>query len=168
VKEFELSPTEILEVIAGARRLKMAVRGWVAEEKIRETLAKVRGITHCERLDEEGSPDLKVRYLDGPFLTIECKNVLRVPDRNGRPRIDFQRTRAAKADPCSRYYAPDDFDIVAGCLHARTELWEFRYILPRTLVAHARCSGKLASSVVVDQHREAEPVRVLEAAYRAV
>ncbi|WP_294190091.1 hypothetical protein [uncultured Sphingomonas sp.] len=150
VSEFELEPDQILELIAGARRLKMAVRGWVAEEKLRETLANTPGVTHCERLDEEGGPDLRVRWHDGPPLTVECKNVLRKPTAAGLPRIDFQRTRASKQDPCSRYYAADDFDVVAGCLHAVTESWEFRYILPASLNPRVGCPGKLDNKVLID------------------
>jgi hypothetical protein len=105
-KEFELSTNEILDVIASARRLKMAVRGWVAEEHLRDQLAKIPGVTDCKRVDDEGSPDITLRFQSGPPLTVECKNVLRVTNKAGDARMDFQRTRASKSDPCSRYYAP--------------------------------------------------------------
>lgn len=165
LRELELGAEDVLELIAGARRLKMAVRGWVAEEHLRATLAKVDGITHCERLDEEGGPDLLVRYRDGPRLTVECKNVLRVLNKTRNlPRIDFQRTRAAKGDPCSRYYGPGEFDIVAGCLHAVTERWEFRYAIPAGLDPHQKCPGKLASNVLVDERWSADPRPAFEAA----
>ncbi|MCL4771985.1 MAG: hypothetical protein KJZ76_16840 [Burkholderiaceae bacterium] len=165
LREFQLGADEVLGLIAGARRLKMAVRGWVAEEHLRETLSRVPGVTHCERLDIEGGPDLRVRYRDGPFLSVECKNALReVSKTTGLPRIDFQRTRAAKHDPCSRYYAASDFDIVAGCLHAVTVRWEFRYALPRTLDDHRHCPGKLASNVLVDERWTEDPRITFEAA----
>jgi hypothetical protein len=50
-KELSLEPDQILELIANARRLKMAVRGWVAEEHLRNALS---GIPHaaCERLTQ--------------------------------------------------------------------------------------------------------------------
>ena len=163
--EFELSPDQILELIAGARRLKMAVRGWVAEEKLRERLAGTEGVTDCERLDIEGGADLRVRWRDGPSLLVECKNVLRKTNAAGLPKIDFQRTRASQSDPCSRYYAPTDFDIVAGCLHAVTEEWEFRYIEPRRLEARAGCPGKLDNKVVVDDRWSSDPGPAFEAAY---
>jgi hypothetical protein len=166
--EFELEPDQILELIAGARRLKMAVRGWVAEEKLRETLAGTPGVTHCERLDEEGGPDLRVRWRDGPPLTVECKNVLRKPTAAGLARIDFQRTRASKADPCSRYYAPDDFDVVAACLHARSERWEFRYVRPGLLAPRAGCPGKLDNKVLVDLAWTDDAGAAFEAAYAAL
>ncbi|MCJ2101010.1 hypothetical protein [Methylobacterium sp. E-046] len=166
--EFELAPDQILELIAGARRLKMAVRGWVAEEKLRDRLAATVGVTDCERLDEEGGPDLRLRWQGGPPLTIECKNVLRKRNAAGLARIDFQRTRASKADPCSRYYTPGDFDVVAGCLHAVEERWVFRYVLPRQLPGHARCPGRIGSNVVVDTLWSDDPGPVFEAAYGRV
>ncbi|WP_139215696.1 hypothetical protein [Methylobacterium sp. UNC300MFChir4.1] len=148
--ELELSPERILELIASARRLKMAVRGWVAEEKLREVLAATPGVSDCVRLDEEGGPDLRLRWRGGAPITVECKNVLRKRSAAGLPKIDFQRTRASKGDPCSRYYAPDDFDVVAGCLHAVEERWTFRYVLPSRLAEHARCPGKIGNNVLVD------------------
>jgi hypothetical protein len=167
-KELALEPDQILELIANARRLKMAVRGWVAEEHLRNTLAAVPGVSHCERLDQEGGPDLRISYRHGPLLTVECKNVLRKVHTDGLPRIDFQRTRASKADPCSRYYSPTDFDVVAGCLHAVTERWEFRYILPERLASHKTCKGKLASNVRVDSLWTSEPASAFEAAYARI
>jgi hypothetical protein len=150
VKQFGLEPDEILNLIAGARRLKMAVRGWVAEEHLRAALSKVPGVTHCERLDDEGGPDLMVSYRAGPLLTVECKNVARETDRFGNPKIDFQRTRASKGDPCSRYYRPTEFDVVAACLHAVTAKWDFRFAFPTELPAHKACLGRIASNVRVN------------------
>jgi len=149
-REFDLSPTEILELIANARRLKMAVRGWVAEEHLRATIARMPEIAECRRLDSEGSPDLAVRLHGGPPLTIECKNVLRHVSARGYPRVDFQRTRASKADPCSRYYSEKEFDILSACLHAVRLQWEFAYIRPNRLHHHPKCAGRLASNVLVD------------------
>lgn len=165
--ELALSPDEVLDVIAGAQRLKMAVRGWVAERHLRDVLMGTPGVTHCEPINKEGAADLHVRVKGGPLLTVECKNVLRETDAKGLPRLDFQRTRASKADPCSRYYAPSDFDVVAACLHAVTERWEFRYILPHTLPAHAKCVGKLQSNLRVDSNWQLDPVSVFKAAATA-
>jgi hypothetical protein len=168
VAEFELEPDQILELIASARRLKMAVRGWVAEEKLREVLTSTRGVTACERLDEEGGADLRVCWRDGPPILIECKNVLRRRTASGLPKIDFQRTRASKVDPCSRYYAPSDFDVVAGCLHAVTEEWEFRYVEPWHLDLRGNCPGKLDNKVVIDERWTSDAGAAFEAAYARV
>jgi hypothetical protein len=165
VKQFSLSSDEILDLISNARRLKMAVRGWVAEEHLRSRLSKVPGVTHCERLDEEGGPDLRISYRGGPLLTIECKNVARATDKHGNPKIDFQRTRAAKGNFCSRYYEPDEFDIVAACLHAVTNEWDFRYALPTALPAHKVCPGRIASNIRVDKSWFTPPEDVFRLVY---
>ncbi len=162
--EFEMDETHVLDLIENARRLKMAVRGWVAEAHLVRKLQQVPGVTECARDDTEGHPDVRLRFEGSRFLSIECKNVLRQTTATHLPRLDFQRTRAAKGNPCSRYYSPKDFDVVAACLHAVTEQWEYRYILPGRLEPHAKCLGKLASNVRVDARWQAEVEAVLRAA----
>ena len=149
-KQLALSPDQILTLIEGTRRLKMAVRGWVAEEHLRATFSSVSEVTHCERLDEEGGPDLSVSYRNGPLLTVECKNVSRQTEKFGNPKIDFQRTRASKGNPCSRYYEQKSFDIVAACLHSVSGRWEFKYVLPFALPTHKTCVGRISSNIRVD------------------
>lgn len=158
--EFQLSEHEVLDLIESAPRLKMAVRGWVAEEHLYRTIKAVKGVQSCERLEVEGGADITLRYKDKP-VTIECKNVLRKTNAAGLVRLDFQRTRASKSDPCSRYYSPDDFDIVAACLHAITEKWEFRYVLSRNLDPHNRCTAKLSNNVRIDERWTDLPQKVL-------
>jgi hypothetical protein len=133
------------------------------EEHLLRHLRTFPEIRSCSRLAGDG-PDLSAHLLDERDLTIECKNVLRKPDREGFARLDFQRTRAAKSDPCSRYYSPTDFDVVAACLHAVTEKWEFRFAVPGGLEPHATCPGKLSSNVHVDSRWSRDPLRVLRAA----
>ncbi len=162
-REFEMSQVEVLDLIASAHRLKMAVRGWVAEEHLVRTLEKVRGVTECRRLDEEGGPDVKVLFESQRPLTIECKNVLRQTLADGTIRLDFQRTRASKSDPCTRYYKQDEFDVVAACLHAVTERWEFRYALSRSLDPHRVCAGRLSQTVRLDDRWTGDAARILRA-----
>jgi hypothetical protein len=150
LNEMSVSSDELMEIIAQARRLKMAVRGWVAEEHLRRFLSSVDGVTECVRLDDEGSPDIRLRWRDNPPIFVECKNVLRQRNAAGLPRIDFQRTRAAKGNPCSRYYDSTDFDVVAACLHAVTENWEFRFRRTADLNPHKNCDGKISSNLLVD------------------
>jgi len=161
-REFELSEREVLDLIENAHRLKVAVRGSVAEEHLLRQLKQIPGIGSCSRLPGDG-PDLKVWLPGGKELTIECKNVLRKTDREGLARLDFQRTRAAKSDPCSRYYSPKDFDVVAACLHAITERWEFQFAPTFRLDPHAKCPGKLSSNVHIDERWSTDPLRVLRA-----
>jgi hypothetical protein len=162
-QEFEMSESEVLDLIASARRLKMAVRGWVAEEHLVRRLRGVPGVSDCARVDEEGGPDVNLRF-EGTPLTVECKNVLRQTTAEGLARVDFQRTRASKSDPCSRYYAASEFDVVAACLHAVTLKWEFRYVMPGRLDPHRKCQGKLSNNVRVDARWSEEAAAVLRAA----
>lgn len=153
VEEFQLSEAEVLDLIERAPRLKMAVRGWVAEEHLYRTLRSVPGVSECEPVREEGGADIRLRYKGSKPLTIECKNVLRNRTAGGLVRLDFQRTRASRKDPCTRYYRPSDFDVVAACLHAVSTRWEFRYALPGKLDAHPQCAGRLSSNVRLDAVR---------------
>lgn len=158
--EFQLSEREVLDLIESANRLKVAVRGWVAEEHLFRQLQRIPGLKKCARPEGDG-PDLKVWLPDQRVVTIECKNVLRERNREGLARLDFQRTRAAKTDPCSRYYSPKDFDVVAACLHAITNEWEFRFSLTSQLAPHKKCIGKLSSAVCIDDRWSKDPLSVL-------
>jgi hypothetical protein len=163
-QEFELSELEILDVISTAKRLRMAVRGWVAETHLERELRRLPGIVECERVDEEGSPDLRLQLNVGHPIHIECKNVLRTKAADGSIKLDFQRTRASMKDPCTRYYQPKDFDVVAACLHAVTERWEYKYALTRRLDPHSKCQGRLSNNVRIDHRWTADALDVLRAA----
>lgn len=148
--EFQLSEQEVLNLIANARRLKMAVRGWVAEEHLVRQLRAVRGVEKCDRNDTEGHADVDVLFTGVP-LTVECKNVLRQRTAAGLARIDFQRTRASKRNPWSRFYGPEEFDLVAACLHAVEQSWTFRFALSADLDRHPKCTTKLSNNVRIDE-----------------
>lgn len=163
--ELELTPDEVLNLIAETKRLKMAVRGWVAEEHLVRQLRQLEGVTECNPVREEGGPDIALRFEGSDPLTVECKNVLRAT-KAGLARVDFQRTRTSKADPCSRYYSPQDFDIVAACLHALTQKWEYSFASTRVLASHNKCPGKLSNNVVVDERWNREIRGILGRAAR--
>lgn len=149
--ELDVEPNALLDLIDGASRLKMAVRGWVAEAHLEEQLSAVPGVSDCRRLEGDGMPDISLRWRGGAPILIECKNTLRETYADGRPKVDFQRTRASKGDPCSRYYSPSDFQVLAACLHAVTERWEFRFALTDELPLHRTCIGRIASAVAVSE-----------------
>jgi hypothetical protein len=128
----------------------MAVRGSVAEEHLVNLLRTVPGVQACHRLVEEHGPDVALTF-QGTRITVECKNSSRVRTREGYEKIDLQRTRASKADPCSRYYKPSEFDLVAACIHAVTEKWEFKYAPSAALDVHGTCPGRLSNNVKLDQ-----------------
>lgn len=149
-EEFAMSQDQILDMIQHTPRLKMAVRGWVAEQHLEKELAQIPGVTDCARIVGEGQPDIQLRYRGSDLLFLECKNVLRAKPSGALAKVDFQRTRASKSDPCSRYYRREDFQIVAACMHAITVRWEFRFRLARDMAAHSTCPGRLAHNVKVD------------------
>jgi len=159
--EFQMTPEEVLDLISEARRLKMAVRGWVAERHLFKTLDAIDGVTDCRILDDEGAPDIELRYQGSGPISIECKNVSRKRYADGSAKVDFQRTRASKGNPCSRYYQTSDFHILAACLHAVEERWVFRFILPTNLDPHPSCEGRLANNVRVDDRWSDNAVDVL-------
>jgi len=160
-QEFEMSEADVLTMIATTPYVKKAVRGSVAEEHLVRTLAKIPGASDVHRVVGDGEVDVSVRLDGGRPITIQCKNVLRQTTRDGLARVDFQRTRAAKSDPCSRYYAPGDFDVVAACLHAVSEKWIFKFARSNKLDVHAKCLGKIASNVRVDDRWSADARTVL-------
>lgn len=142
-----LPASDILDIISGAFRLAAAVRGGVAEHHLERYLRQVPGVRHVRHIIEDGRPDFEVDYRRKPFL-IECKNVL-ARTQKGLPKVDFQKTRASKADPCSRYYKATQFHVLAACLRPVTLRWEFRFTPTGTLEPHPKCEGRLASNVLV-------------------
>lgn len=162
--EFQLTEAEILDLIENAPRLKMAVRGWVAEAHLVRKLAGLPVITECTAIEEDGQPDVRVSLRGGRPLLIECKNILRRPYADGSYRLDFQRTRAAKGNPCSRYYSIAEFDVVAACLHPQTERWDFCYAITRDLDPHEYCPGRLSNRAKIDARWDSDVVSVLERA----
>jgi hypothetical protein len=119
-------------------------------------------VASVEVIEQDGQPDFRVEMRRGrkPLL-IECKNVLRTTDRNGHARLDFMRTRASPADPCSRYYSPTEFDVLAACLHASTERWDFAARRTVELAPHRRCTGRLDNRLVIDEAWERDLSDVL-------
>jgi hypothetical protein len=144
----------------------MAVRGWVAEAHLETQLRAIPQVAECVRIEEDGKPDLEVSFFDHPPLLIECKNVLRRRTADGGIRVDFQRTRASKQDPRTRFYSPEEFDIVAACLHPCTERWEFQFACVSILPPHKRCIGRMSNLVRLDDRWTANPLSAFEHAFR--
>ena len=166
-REFELTEGEVLDLISESRRTKMAVRGAVAELHLERFLAQVHDVEDCRRLDAASAGDVGLRFRGSDLLTVECKNVLRNRNSQGLALLDFQRTRASKADPCSRFYTPDDFNLVAACLNSVTEAWEYRFALPGDLDAHRTCEGRIAPRAPINGRWLHDPLPALERAAEA-
>ena len=144
-----LPASDILDIISGAFRLAAAVRGGVAEHHLERQLRQVPGLRNVRHIVQDGKPDFEVEYRRRPFL-IECKNVL-ARTQQGRPKVDFQKTRTSKGDPCSRFYKPTQFQVLAACLHPITSQWEFRFAPTGTLDHHKKCPDRLATNVLVKE-----------------
>lgn len=84
-------------------------------------------------------------------LLVECKNVRDAEEayREGGEvvayKVETQKTRAAKADPTSRYYGIQQFDILGVCLGKKTGNWsDFLFAKVVDLQRHGTHEGKLA------------------------
>jgi len=141
-----LSAAQILEVLGGTARLVTAVRGRVAEHHLGIHLQSLPGVSRVQALDQDGPPDYSIVYRKRPFR-IECKNVGR---NRKRPKVDFQKTRAAKGNPCSRYYAASQFEILAACMNAVTTKWDYQFCRTTELDEHKICKGKLSDRVYIE------------------
>lgn len=62
--ELSIAPEALFDLIQSASRLKMAVRGWVAETHLEASLRNIRGVTECHQIEGEGQPDLTLRWKD--------------------------------------------------------------------------------------------------------
>jgi hypothetical protein len=125
--EFSLSAEEILDIIRERPRLGMAVRGGVAEQHLYNLLSADPAVTGLRIGQQEGPPDLFVTMGSAGLVSVECKNVSPKTLKDGTPKVETQKTRASKGDPKSRYYAPEQFDVVAACMYGPWRRWEFRY-----------------------------------------
>jgi hypothetical protein len=130
----------------------------VAEYHLGRFLENMKGVRQVEQIDADGQPDFRVTFDDGRSILVECKNTLR---QKRPPQVDFQKTRASKSDPCSRFYKPSQFDVLAACLHPITERWEFRFCRTSSLDEHKTCKGRLSPKVVVDGPRWTADLRFL-------
>jgi hypothetical protein len=150
--EVELGYTaaEILEIIGRRFRLHAAVRGAAAECHLEQHILEVPGVRRVTSIDEDAGGDFEVVYRDKKPVVVECKNVLRTKTAAGHPRVDFQKTRASRGDPCSRYYRPEQFDVLAACLHPVTASWEYRFRVTETMEPHPKCDGHLHHRVLVE------------------
>jgi hypothetical protein len=148
LKQFGLPIDQVLDLIAENPRLKTAVRGGVAERHLQLVLERTKGLTNIRKINEDGQPDFSTKFRRDP-VRIECKNVS--PERTrGLPRVDFQKTRAAKGDACSRYYSASQFEVLAACIQPLTGEWDFQFTLTKTLASHKKCPDKLSDRVLVD------------------
>jgi len=141
--KYGLTAQELLDAIDKRFRLKVALEGAVAEVHFERKLriaAREGWLNAYDSHDVDGMHDFTVETLSGVSIRVEVKTI-----RNElKPKVELQKTRAAKADPSSRYYNRDHFDVVAVCVGRSTGDWsQFRYALVRELPNHRSYPDKL-------------------------
>jgi hypothetical protein len=151
--EFDLDHATLLNIIEQRGRLKVAVKGGVAEHHLEAVLRNDPAVASVQQIDQDGPPDFEIVFRDGTNARVECKNasptVYARPggpdDAVGDPKVEVQKTRAQKNDPSGRLYAPNQFDVLAACLFATTGRWEFQFRKAGSLASDATYPHKIAA-----------------------
>jgi hypothetical protein len=147
---FQLSHSEILDLITRRFRLKVAVAGGVAERHLADALDRDPAVRSVAEIDQDGEPDFQVRIGKRRRVRVECKNVSPTRYANGDLRVEVQKTRASKGDPASRFYPVRHFDALAACTFAATGAWEFRFQRSSRLARHREHPDRIAPMQRVD------------------
>ena len=161
---FHLTSQEILEIITHRKRLKVAVRGGVAEHHLVKTLEDDPVVGDVEQVDTDGPPDVAVTLRDGRRVRVECKNGSPGFYKSGEGRVEVQKTRASKGDPASRYYEPSQFDVLAVCLWPETGPPRFVFRATRDLARHSEFPDRLGVMHRID---DSWAMRIADAAPQA-
>lgn len=162
-EEFGLASRDILEIIATRARLSTAVRGGVAEHHLLKKLQESAEVAQATPLDRDAQPDIDATLADGRRVLIECKNVSPNLYANGDARVEVQKTRSQKDDPAGRFYRPGQFDVVAACMFAVTQRWEFKYKATATMDRHPLFPDRLGVLHRVDDSWSDDLAGALEA-----
>lgn len=155
-REYGLTREEILDAISRRFRAKVALEGVIAEVHLGKYIQRLKDagvITNFEPHDLDGYPDFSI-WLPGradKALRVECKNVRNSNEayRKGGQitayKVETQKTRASKGNKSSRFYAFDQFEILAVCLGKKTHDWtQFMFTESRNLAKHAEHRNKMA------------------------
>lgn len=148
-QEFSLSDAEILDIIAQRSRLRTAVAGGVAEYHLWVQLLDDPSVRAAVPMDQDGPPDVVVTLHDGSTISVECKNASLQRYADGSAKVEVQKTRASKGDPGSRYYALDQFTVLAACIWSGRRP-TFRFKAARDLAPHRDFAGRIAPMQRID------------------
>jgi hypothetical protein len=145
--------TDILDAIESGFRAQVDIKGKLAELYLYreiEALEDEGSVTELKWSDKDGEPDFFLTY-EGRRVSIQCKNVrsnetYKTGNWKGFFKVELQKTRGG-TDPNTgehtRYYRPDEFDIVAVCLFNQTSAWEFVYARATDLARHRNWPDRL-------------------------
>ena len=161
-KALNASARDILDAIESGFRAQVDVKGKLAELYLWRELTSLeeRGlISDLKWSDKDGEPDMFLTF-SGRRLSVQCKNVrsgeeYRTGERKGRFKVELQKTRGGidpKTGAKTRYYSPDEFDIVAVCLFNQPGSWEFLYVAAVELERHRSQADRLEVFHPVPRH----------------
>lgn len=142
--QFDMSSTEVLEMISRRSRLSVAVRGGVAEYHLHRVLSEDDAVAAVEPIDQDGRHDFDVTLPGGRLVRVECKNSSPKKYSNGDMKVEVQKTRATQGDPAGRLYRSEQFDVLAACLFAPTGEWRFAYRATAVMDRDKRYPDRLA------------------------
>lgn len=152
-RTFNSTARDILDAVESGFRTKVDVKGKLAELYLFRTLTALQeqgSISELIWSDIDGEPDFFIEY-QKHHLSIQCKNVrsgelYKTGERKGKFKVELQKTRGGtdlKTGEKTRYYHPDEFDIVAVCLFNQTGNWEFLYAMAKDLARHRKHGNRL-------------------------
>ncbi len=153
-KEYGLSADELLTALQKRFRARVTLEGAVAEVQMSKLLLRLKqskGILDFIELDKDSQPDFEISVkLNGKvkIVRLEVKNVRNTNETKGQQsyyKVEVQKTRTSNADPSSRYYGTDQFEILAVCLGKKTRNWDqFLFIKTTDLKRNALYPAKLS------------------------
>ena len=156
--KYGLSATEILDAVSQRFRLRAALEGAVAEVQMERKIQALPKslVGRYEAHDLDGQPDFSI-WLRGRDLPLrgEYEKVRESSSPGGQAyrengqivayKVETQKTRTSRADPTSRFYGVDQFEILGVCLGKKTGDWsDFLYVKVSDLQRHAAHPQKLA------------------------
>lgn len=155
--KYGLTAQELLDAIDKRFRLKVALEGAVAEVHFERKLriaSREGWLASYQDHDIDGMHDFTVQTLGGQSIRVEVKTIRNEP----KPKVELQKTRAAKGDPSSRFYDRGHFDVVAVCIGRHTGDWtQFRYSLVSELPEHRSYPGKLQVMHAIPEDADGVP-----------
>jgi len=113
-----------------------AIKGTTSEFRALKDLKKKYDIKRSPNPDAGGNPDFTLVH-GGKEILIEHKRVSKNVYANGDLKLEFQKSRASKGDPSSRYYSAEWCDLVSVDISEHTGIPnDKRFIWSKDLDRH--------------------------------
>ena len=120
-----------------------AIKGTASEFRALKDLKRSYNITRSTNPDAGGNPDFVLTHKNKKIL-IEHKRASKNGYKGGYFKLEFQKSRASKSNPSSRYYAPDWCDIVSIDVSEHTGVPDDkRFVLSKHLDRHEKHPQKI-------------------------